>query len=76
MNAPVVRRICARVDGARLALRAVEEVVREDSRVDHGKGSNDGRIRRSAGLTSDDEVGVVCDLPRAGLLQQLRSCPT
>ena len=58
VNAPEVRRVCACVDWARLAFRAIEEVMGEDSRVDHGKGSNDGRIRRSAGLTSDDEFGV------------------
>jgi hypothetical protein len=43
MDAPIVRRVCACVDGARLALRAIEEVVREDARVNHGKGSDDGR---------------------------------
>jgi hypothetical protein len=75
VNTPVVRAVCARVDGARLALGAIEEVVGENARVNHGKGSNDGRARRLAGLTLDDELGVVCDLPRAGLLQQLRSCP-
>ena len=36
MDAPVVRAVCARVDGACLAFRTIEEVVREDARVDHG----------------------------------------
>jgi hypothetical protein len=48
VDAPVVRAVRARVYRARLAFRASEEVVREDARVDHGKGSDDGRIRRSA----------------------------
>ncbi len=58
MDAPVVRAVRACVDGARLALRAVEEVVREDARMNHGKGSDDGRARRLAGLMSDDELGM------------------
>jgi hypothetical protein len=58
VDAPVVRAVCACVDRAGLAFRAIEEVVREDARVNHGKGSDDGRIRRSAGLTLDDEFGV------------------
>ena len=62
MDAPVVRRVCARVDGARLAFRAIKEVVREDARVDHGKGSDDGRARRLAGLVLDDEVVVLVTL--------------
>ena len=53
MDAPVVRAVCTRVDRARLALRAIEEVVREDARVEHGKGSNDGRGSLPAGLTLD-----------------------
>jgi hypothetical protein len=43
MDTPKVRRVCACVNGAGLAFRAIEEVVREDARVQHGKGSNDGR---------------------------------
>jgi hypothetical protein len=37
VDAPVVRRICARVDWACLAFRAIEHVVREDARVNHGE---------------------------------------
>ena len=58
VDAPVVRAVCARVDRAGLALGAIEEVVGEDARVNHGECSGDGRIRRSAGLTSDDEFGM------------------
>jgi len=39
VDAPIVRAVCTRVDGAGLAFRAIEEVMGEDSRVDHGKGS-------------------------------------
>jgi hypothetical protein len=62
VNAPKVRRVCARVYGACLALGAIEEVVREDARVQHGKGSDDGRIRRSAGLVLNDELRVALAL--------------
>ncbi len=36
VDAPVVRRVCARVNRACLTLGAIEEVVGEDARVDHG----------------------------------------
>ncbi len=61
MDAPIVRRVCACVDGACLALRAIEEVVREDAGVNHGKGSNDGRgLRPGGSVLADDrsDVGV------------------
>jgi len=48
MDAPEMRRVCACVNGACLAFHAIEEIVREDARVNHGKGSDDGRICGSA----------------------------
>ncbi len=43
VHTPVVRRVCARVDGARLALGAIEHVMREDARVDHERLLKTGR---------------------------------
>lgn len=64
VDAPVVRAVRACVDGAGLALRAIEEVMGEDARMDHGKGS---------GLPAVARVGLAISVNSCDALNERES---